>query len=228
MEQQKIIGSFDAKALYVSYQVDKTMGHGVQPCSERIVARVVACSQAVVGGWAWTVSPSLPCAPIHRMCSMNSHPSPSPCFLLECTPPFPEWPGFPLAGFVRQTGRPSSHQLATLGFRELISAQEQPMVGSGDGREAGGWMVGGLEEQGAGMQPCWLKSGVELLGVWPQIKLSMVGCLSLVWNPRSPSRPHLITIFELKSCGFQIQSGGQCVWVFLLKSFSIKQTFLLA
>lgn len=115
---------------------------------ERIVARVVACSQAVVGGWAWTVSPSPPCAPIHRMCSMNSYPSPSHCFLLECTPPFPEWPGFPLAGLSRWTGRAASRQPATLGFRELISVLEQPMMGSGDGREAGGCLVGGLVEWG--------------------------------------------------------------------------------
>lgn len=29
MEEQNRKGSFDAKALYVSYQVDKTMGHSV-------------------------------------------------------------------------------------------------------------------------------------------------------------------------------------------------------
>lgn len=47
--------SFDAKALYVSYQVDKT-SRCVCVCVyspiERIVLRVVACSQAAVGGWA--------------------------------------------------------------------------------------------------------------------------------------------------------------------------------
>lgn len=157
-------GSFDAKALYVSYQVDKTMGHSVRMrvcCSygERIVARVVACSQAVVGGWAWTASPSLPCAPIHRMCSMNSHPSPSHCFLLECTPPFPEWPGFPLAGLCRRTGGTSSQQPATLGFREAVSEPEQPMVRPGDGREAGGCSVGGLVEWGG-------RDELPLAGKW--------------------------------------------------------------
>ena len=114
------------------------------------MARVVACSRAVVGGWAWTVSPSLPCAPIHRMCSMNSHPSPSHCFLLECTPPFPEWPGFPLTMLSRWTGRAASQQPATIGFKELIWVLEQPMMGSRDGREAGGCMVGGLVEWGGG------------------------------------------------------------------------------
>lgn len=43
--------SFDAKALYVSYQVDKTSRCVYCPI-ERIVLRVVACSQAAVGGWA--------------------------------------------------------------------------------------------------------------------------------------------------------------------------------
>lgn len=145
MEELNRKGSFDAKALYVSYQVDKTMGHGVCVSIQRensgeSIGMFTSCS-----GW---VGPSLPCAPIHRMCSMNSHPSPSHCFLLECTPPFPEWPGFPLAGLSRRTGSASSQQSATLGFRELISELEQPMMESGDGREAGGCLVGGLVEWG--------------------------------------------------------------------------------
>lgn len=45
-------------------------------------------------------------------------------------------------------------------------------------------MVGGLAEcggggAGAGTLSGWLESGVELLGVWPWILLTMVGCLSL-------------------------------------------------
>lgn len=114
-----------------------------------MVARVAACSRAVVSGWAWTVSPSLPCALIHRMCSMNSHPSPSCCcFLLECTPPFPEWPGFPLARLCRWTGRVASQQPVTPSFRELVSVLEQPMMESGDGREAGGSLVGRVGVRG--------------------------------------------------------------------------------
>lgn len=141
-----------------------------------MVARVAACSRAVVSGWAWTVSPSLPCALIHRMCSMNSHPSPSCCcFLLECTPPFPEWPGFPLARLCRWTGRVASQQPVTPSFRELVSVLEQPMMESGDGREAGGRLVGGLVGLGCevgqtGMRSCWLESGVELLRVWPWVQ----------------------------------------------------------
>lgn len=141
-----------------------------------MVARVAACSRAVVSGWAWTVSPSLPCALIHRMCSMNSHPSPSCCcFLLECTPPFPEWPGFPLARLCRWTGRVASQQPVTPSFRELVSVLEQPMMESGDGREAGGCLVGGLVGLGCevgqtGMRSCWLESGVELLRVWPWVQ----------------------------------------------------------
>lgn len=141
-----------------------------------MVARVAACSRAVVSGWAWTVSPSLPCALIHRMCSMNSHPSPSCCcFLLECTPPFPEWPGFPLARLCRWTGRVASQQPVTPSFRELVSVLEQPMMESGDGREAGGSLVGGLVGLGCevgqtGMRSCWLESGVELLRVWPWVQ----------------------------------------------------------
>lgn len=141
-----------------------------------MVARVAACSRAVVSGWAWTVSPSLPCALIHRMCSMNSHPSPSCCcFLLECTPPFPEWPGFPLARLCRWTGRVASQQPVTPSFRELVSVLEQPMMESGDGREAGGRLVGGLVGLGCEvgqtrMRSCWLESGVELLRVWPWVQ----------------------------------------------------------
>lgn len=90
-----------------------------------------------VGGRTRTDSSYLPCALIHRMCSMSLHPSPSHCFLLECTPPFPEWPGFPLVRLGRRTASSQQHLASGNSFSEL----EQPMVGSIDGREAGrGWV----------------------------------------------------------------------------------------
>lgn len=54
-----------------------------------------------------------------------------------------------------RTGCAASQQPATVGFRELISELEQPMMGSGDGREAGGCSVGGLVEWG-GRDACLL------------------------------------------------------------------------
>lgn len=53
-----------------------------------------------------------------------------------------------MAGLNRWTGGSSSQQLATLGFRELISELEQLTMGSGDGRGGGrllGWWVGGAK-----------------------------------------------------------------------------------
>lgn len=49
------------------------------------------------------------------------------------------------------------------------------MMESGDGREAGGRLVGGLVGLGCevgqmGMRSCWLESGVELLRVWPWVQ----------------------------------------------------------
>lgn len=151
MEELNRKRSFDAKALFVSYQVDKTNG-SYFVCVKTFQLENGGESSSVFtscSGWAWTVSPSLPCALIHRMCSMNSHPSPSCCcFLLECTPPFPEWPGFPLARLCRWTGRVASQQPVTPSFRELVSVLEQPMMESGDGREAGGSLVGRVGVRG--------------------------------------------------------------------------------
>lgn len=100
---------------------------------------------AGVGGWAHPASPSPPCAPIHRMCSMSSHPSPlsslpSLCFLLECAPPFPERLRRPI-GRARRTGRRRIQPAAAA--RELVSPPEWPMARCGDGREAGARVVGG-------------------------------------------------------------------------------------
>lgn len=46
------------------------------------------------------------------------------------------------------------------------------------GRREVAWLVGWWSG-GAAMHACWLESGVELLGVWPWVRLSMVGGLSL-------------------------------------------------
>lgn len=60
MEEQNRLGSSDAKALYVSYQVDKTMGHGVySPTASKWWWRVVACSQAVEGWVGLDCFPSM-------------------------------------------------------------------------------------------------------------------------------------------------------------------------
>lgn len=82
-----------------------------------------------------------------------------------------------------------------------------------------GWWVGVVGGQGHALVG-W-KVGLSSWGVCPRLWLSMVGCLSLAWNPRSPSHPHLITSMNWN---LQIWAGGQhsvaSLWMhFLIKHF---------
>lgn len=113
---------------------------------------MVACSEAVVGGWVGLDSfSSPPCAPIHRMCSMNSYPSP-PAAASCWNVPHPFLNGLDsywLEVVANEVEKPTSGQ----------GGLEQPMMESEESRKAGGCLVGGLVEWG------WVQV-VLLAGKW--------------------------------------------------------------
>lgn len=191
----RIARSFNKTVLRMCSNVYKSMSVWSSLKREN-VDRVVACSQAVVSGWAWTASPSLHVRWFTECVAWTHTPPPSCCcFLLECTPPFPEWPGFPLVPSGGQAAAEASQRGSSSG--EPYQWREQPMTGSTDGREAGGCLVGGLLElwrwgQGDAVLLAG-KWGWALEGVWPWVWLSMVRGPSLAYKPAlllANSQPH--------------------------------------
>lgn len=152
-----------------------------------------------MGGWACSVSPTCASDTLTECVALllfRPSPQSNHRFLQECTPPFPEWPGFSLAGPWRWTDvAASEHGGATPHWECCISAGNSQWK---DFEMAQGWVGRGYvgwERKRTKREADWLERGVELLWVWLPVSLGMIGCpqpVRCVGMPR-PLVPSLTT-----------------------------------